>query len=62
MNCQAQDPDYDKLMEIVGSDEVKRHFGNINAFKVSIRAGSLGKTAKFWMQYIDIIHLILIFI
>jgi len=49
-------------MEIVGSEDVTQHFDNSEALKTSIRAGTIKKTAQFWMQYIDIIYLILVFI
>ena len=43
----SQDPDFKNL------------FDQYETFKNSVRNGSLGKTAQFWLGYVDIIWLIL---
>lgn len=55
----AKDPTESKLEEVLSSQKCNDYFEHYLEFKDSIRNCDSGKTAQFWLSYMDIIHLIL---
>ena len=54
--------DSEQFRCLITSQDCKKLFDQYETFKNSVRNGSLGQTAKFWLGYMDIIWLILCFI
>ena len=50
------------LQGVLASDQFLEYFERYQAFKEDVRRGDLGKTARFWIQYIDILQQILMLI
>ena len=55
-------PDSEKFANVTAREDFRRLYHNYSTFKDSIRKGSFGKTAQFWIGYMDLIWLILTFI
>ena len=55
----SEKPDYEQFQSLIRSQEFKGFFDKHSKFKNGVRNGSLGKTAQFWLSYMDIIWLIL---
>ena len=55
-------PDSEKFANVTVREDFRRLYHNYSTFKDSIRKGSFGKTAQFWIGYMDLIWLILTFI
>ena len=49
----AEDISVEKLAEALNNECVATYISLYNAFKDGIRKGELGKTAQFWLQYMD---------
>lgn len=58
----ARNPSKDKLTEAMESKSLNDYFELYSEFKDSIRKGEHGKTAQFWLGYMDIIQMVLTFI
>ena len=54
----AKEPDVGKLIAIDDTEDIIHYFESLKKFKDTIRKGELCKIARFWLQYIYIIHLI----
>ena len=52
-------PDCEQFQSLIRSQEFKGFFDKYSEFKNGVRNGSFGKTAQFWLGYMDIIWLIL---
>ena len=55
----AKDPSNINLEHILDSDQYHAYFDRYQMFQDSIRRGEMGKTAQFWLQYMDVINMIL---
>ena len=59
----TEKPDSEQFQSLFTSqDFLKKLFDQCETFTNSVRNGSLGKTAQFWLGYMDIIWLILCFV
>ena len=58
----SENPDSEKFTNVTTREDFRRLYNSYNTFKNSIRNGNLGKTAQFWIGYMDLIWLILTFI
>ena len=48
--------------EVMNSEALHDLFNRYNCFKEEVRAGRHGKTAMFWLQYMDMVWLLLRFL
>ena len=55
-------PDSEKSTNVLAREDFRRLYHNYSAFKDLISRGSFGKTAQFWIGYMDLIWLIFTFI
>jgi hypothetical protein len=58
----AECPDHDKLAEMLTYVDFVQFYQKYLEFKDNVRQGHLGKTAQFWIDYIDKVWLILTFL
>ena len=58
----SEKPDSEEFTNVTRREDFRRLYNSYNTFKNWIRNGSLGKTAQFWIGYMDLIWLILTFI
>ena len=59
INGLAKAPTAENLKKVEDSADFKTYFSQYQNFKTALRNGQHGKTAQFWLQYMDIIQLIL---
>ena len=55
----AKDPSNINLEHILDSDQYYAYFDRFQMFQDSIRRAEMGKTAQFWLHYMDVINMIL---
>ncbi|MES9950704.1 MAG: hypothetical protein ABW118_17235 [Candidatus Thiodiazotropha sp.] len=55
----TKNPSHDTLQEMKENEDLCSYFARYKQFKQSVRDGHLGKTAQFWLSYMDIVWLIL---
>ena len=49
----TENPSSEMLNRTMGNEHCRAYFEAYQAFKASVRAGILGKTAQFWVSYMD---------
>ena len=52
-------PTKERLAEVVANADLKALIESYESFKADVRNGSLGKTAQFWMSYVDCVWIAL---
>ena len=57
----AKEPCKATLLAAVASESCQKSLRHLDEFKESVRQGKLGKTARFWLSYMDKVGLILLF-
>ena len=57
----AKEPCRATLLAAVASERCQKSLRRYDEFKESVRQGKLGKTAQFWLSYMDKVGLILLF-
>jgi len=55
----SNSPSYIKICEVENNTECKNFIDDFNKYREEVRCGLLGKTAQFWVQYCDLVWVLM---